>query len=159
MDAPYHFFSDLPTIDNVPLEICMGTATMIRLPDLAPHTELEPEHFSTFVESIQSTRRIVMDTSWHHRWEQEGYFENHPVFTAACAQYLVDLGVVLVAVDFPSVDRPPFPAHEVFLGNGLIIVENLTNLGEIPEGVIEFVAIPLKIAGRDGSPVRALAGI
>ena len=70
---------------------------------------------------------------------------------------LLDCGVQLVGVDTPSVDRLPFEAHLALLGHGVLIVENLTNLDAIPADVFQLVALPLKILGRDGSPVRAVA--
>ena len=54
------------------------------------------------------------------------------MITGAAAQLLVDCGVELVGVDTPSVDRPPFEAHLALLGDGVLIVENLTNLDAIP---------------------------
>jgi kynurenine formamidase len=85
------------------------------------------------------------------------FFTSHPMFTPEAAQFLVDCGVKLVGVDFPSVDRPPFPIHIIFLGNGMVIVENLTNLAALKQDVFEFIALPLSFTGRDASPVRAVA--
>jgi arylformamidase len=65
--------------------------------------------------------------------------------------------VHLVGVDFPSVDRAPFLTHVALLSHNVLILENLTNLSEIRAGSFRLVAIPLKITGRDGSPVRAIA--
>lgn len=70
---------------------------------------------------------------------------------------MVECGASLLGVDFPSVDRPPFPSHIAFLGEGMIIVENLTNLAAIEKEVFNLIVLPLKITGRDGSPVRAIA--
>ena len=81
------------------------------------------------------------------------------MLTAAAAQLIVDCKVRLIGVDFPSVDRPPHPAHLVLLGHDVLIVENLTNLAAIGDNAFNFSAIPLAIAGRDGSPVRAFAKI
>ena len=64
---------------------------------------------------------------------------------------------MLIGVDTPSVDRPPFEAHLAILGAGALIVENLTNLDAIGPEVFQLIATPLKILGRDGSPVRAVA--
>jgi len=65
-------------------------------------------------------------------------------------------GCGLIGVDTPSVDRPPYPAHLAILGADVLIVENLTNLDTLP-AEFELVATSLKIVGRDGSPVRAVA--
>ena len=63
----------------------------------------------------------------------------------------------LIGVDMPSVDRPPFEAHLEFLGNNVVIVENLANLEQIRGDVFELIALPLKLKAREASPVRAIA--
>lgn len=81
------------------------------------------------------------------------------MITGAAARLLVDCGVRLVGVDTPSVDREPFAAHLALLGSDVVIVENLTNLEAIPRDEFELIATPLAVVGRDGSPVRAVAGV
>jgi len=157
MDAPFHFFAGGRTIEDVPLEVCVGPAALVHHADWQANTPIHVRHLQGHRSLIQMARRVVLRTGWNLRWDEPGYFNDHPVLTAEAAQWLVDLAVVLVGVDFPSVDRPPYPAHEVLLGNGLVIVENLTNLEKIPSNLFELSAIPLAITGRDGSPVRALA--
>lgn len=157
MDAPFHFFGDGHTIDQVALDRTMGAATVIRLPYEQFGPTIEPEHLSPYESQLRATRRVLLNTGWHHRWGQDNYFTEHPLITGPAAQLLVDYGVQLVGVDTPSVDRAPYPAHLVFLGNGLLIVENLTNLDAIHDDMVLFIATPLAIVGRDGSPVRALA--
>ena len=119
---------------------------MIDVEAVAPHAE-----------RLRKTRRVVFNTHWHHRWGADDYFTAHPVITGPAAKFLVDCGVVLVGVDTPSVDRPPYPAHLELLGAGLLIVENLTNLDSITGDEFELIALPLAIHGRDGSPVRTVA--
>ena len=79
------------------------------------------------------------------------------MLTGEAAKFLVNCGVHLVGVDFPSVDRPPFEAHLEFLGHNVVILENLTRLEQIPSEVFQLIAIPLKLRGREASPVRAIA--
>jgi kynurenine formamidase len=55
----------------------------------------------------------------------------------------------------PSIED--FTTHSVFLPREIGIVEYLTNLGAIRKDVVQFYALPLKVAGLDGSPVRAIA--
>ena len=69
----------------------------------------------------------------------------------------MDCGIQLIGIDTPSVDYSPNDAHFVLLGHEVLIVENLTNLDQIGQPHFRFVALPLKITGRDGSPVRAIA--
>ena len=155
MDAPFHFIHEGARIDQVALDRCVGPALRINLPP-GIH-EIDVPQLAAWDNKIRVAHRVVLNTGWHHRWGQANYFTDHPVITGAAAKYLVDHGVVLVGVDTPSVDRPPYDAHLTLLGAGLLIVENLTNLDAIPSDVFELVATPLRIAGRDGSPVRALA--
>ena len=157
MDAPFHFFQDAATIDQVLLDRCVGPALLVRLPTAEHGSTIDREHLVQFESGLRETTRVVLNTGWHHRWGMDDYFSEHPVITGEAAQFLVDCGVLLIGVDTPSVDRAPFPAHLVFLGNVVLIVENLTNLDAISVDTFELIATPLKIAGRDGSPVRAVA--
>jgi kynurenine formamidase len=157
MDAPFHFFESGLTIDQVPLDVCVGPALMFDLRSDIAAGLIEVQHLKLQEAKIREMRRIIFHTGWSDRWGTLEYFTSHPTFTAEAAQFLVDCGVRLVGVDFPSVDRPPFPAHIVFLGNGVVIVENLTNLTAIKKDVFNFIVLPLKFTGRDGSPIRAVA--
>ena len=159
MDAPFHFFGDARTIDQVPPERAIGPCALVRLPwqELGP--TIEQAHLAPYESLVRAHRRVVLNTLWHHRWGQADYFTEHPVIAGAAARMLVDWGVGLVGVDTPSVDRPPFDAHLALLGSDVLIVENLTNLDAIGTDVFDLVALPLKVVGRDGSPVRAVAVI
>jgi len=157
MDAPFHFVAEGTTIDAVSLARCLGPAVRVRHPTWGPRADIEVAHLTGYRSSLDAAPRIIFDTGWSRRWGKADYFTDHPVLTGDTARWLVDQGVVLVGVDFPSVDRPPHPAHDVLLGNGLVIVENLTRLDAIPTDTFEFCALPLAITGRDGSPVRAVA--
>lgn len=73
------------------------------------------------------------------------------------ADFLGGLGVLLYGTDAPSVDAidsQDFPGHHSLLRNGIAILEGL-NLRDAPDGRYQLVALPLKIVGGDGSPVRA----
>ncbi len=157
MDAPFHFFEDGDTIDQIPLDRCTGRALLIDLRNAAARGLIEVEHLKAHEAKVRQIGKIVLHTGWSEKWGQPEYFVNHPVFTPEAAQFVVDSAVRLVAVDFPSADRPPYPAHIAFLGNGIIIVENLTNLAAIKAEIFSLIVLPLKFTARDGSPVRAVA--
>jgi arylformamidase len=77
---------------------------------------------------------------------------------ADASEFLVKHGILLVGTDAPSVD--PFdsedlPSHEILLHHGAIILEEAL-LSAVPTGEYELVCLPLKLAGLDGSPVRAI---
>ena len=67
-----------------------------------------------------------------------------------------------MAIDSPSIDvgnDNSFIAHQALLKNNIIIIENLCNLEKINKNNFTFMAVPLKIMGATGSPIRALAFI
>ena len=95
--------------------------------------------------------------------------------TGDAAQWLVDRGVHAVGVEPPSPDplyagmyelgwlekngpnQPAWPAHTTLLGNGVYIIEGLTNLEQIKGERVQFAALPPLIPGLSGAPVRAVA--
>ena len=147
MDAPFHFFENGITIDQVPLEVCVGQALMIDLRNALANGLIEVQHLKPQEAKIRELRRIVVHTGWSDKWGTLEFFTSHPMFTPEAAQFVVDCGVRLVAVDFPSVDRPPFPAHIAFLSKGILIVENLTNLAAVKNEVFHFGRPSLEVHG------------
>jgi kynurenine formamidase len=100
---------------------------------------------------------------WGHRWatgpEGRRFLEDWPGLSGEAAEYLVERGVSLVGCDTVSVDATVSgenPAHYALLGNEVCIVENLKNLERLPPFCLSL-ALPLKIKGGSGSPVRAVA--
>ncbi len=157
MDAPYHFLPRGFTIEETPLDRCIGPAVLVDLPGLEPRTEIKPDHFASFESELVGRKRVVIRTGWSSRWQQPDYFTAHPFVGLAGARWLLDRQVELLGLDFPSIDHPPFETHLLWLGAGASIVENLTNLDQITVPVFTLVALPLPFAGMDGSPVRAVA--
>ena len=79
-------------------------------------------------------------------------------FTGEAAHFLARQGLRLVGIDTPSVDgftSKELPAHHAFFAGGVSILEGL-ELGEVPDGDYELAALPLRLAGADASPVRAV---
>lgn len=157
MDAPFHFFENGITIDQVPLDVCVGQALLMDLRNQAAGGLIDASHLKPYEGRIREIRRVVLHTGWSARWGAAEYFTEHPVITPEAGQFLQNCGARLVGVDFPSVDRPPFPVHLIFLGSGTVIVENLTNLAAVKNEIFNLIVLPLKLTGRDGSPVRAIA--
>ena len=156
MDAPFHFYGEGKTFEDIPLEQCIGEATLVRLPNHGAFAPITPQDILPFRESIQETGKVVFDTNWSLHWGEPAFFLDHPEITQETAELLLEWGVHLIGVDFPSVDRAPYPAHLAFLGSGAVIVENLTNLSAIHTDRFHLTALPLNLVGRDGSPIRAI---
>jgi len=157
MDAPFHFISGAESIDRIPLDRCMGPARLVDLRGIAAGAQIRREHLATRPEAPLDAHAVILHTGWSKQWGGPRYFSDHPCLAADAAQFLVDCGVYLVGVDMPSIDRAPYPAHQILLRAGVPIVENLANLEAIGADLFRIVVLPLKLTGRDGSPVRAVA--
>jgi len=86
------------------------------------------------------------------------HFEEFSCLAQDCAYRLRAMGVRLAGMDacsIESADNPEYPVHNILLSSGILILEGL-NLAEPPPGRYLLVCAPLKIAGAEGSPVRAI---
>jgi len=151
---------------DAPLHTADGTASVAEL-DLAPFLgpcrvldatgargRVAPEHVAP--QLVKGVARALLKTRADappEAWD--------PDFTAVAPETiarLADAGAILVGVDAPSID--PFDAdsldaHRAARERGLAVLEGLV-LHEVPPGEYELIALPLKLAGLDGSPVRAV---
>jgi kynurenine formamidase len=159
MDSPAHFYNGVATIDQVPLEHCVGPAALVDVRQIGPRGEITPADLFRHDDAIAATGKIILWTGWSSHWGKEYYFDDYPVLSEATAAWLVERGVHLVGVDTPSPDRDPHPAHYVLLGASTLIVENLTNLDRIGQEVFELIVVPLPLRGLEASPVRAIAAL
>ena len=159
MDAPFHFFNDQPTIDQIPLESCIGPAICLDLTNRYQQTKIGPEDLFPYQTLINQQQNILIETGWEKQWKTRRYFTDFPVLTEDAAELLLSCEVKLVGIDTPSVDKYPHLAHQILLGHQILILENLVHLDQLPNTSFQLIALPLKLTGRDGSPVRAIARV
>jgi arylformamidase len=153
MDAPYHYDDAGPDIAGVPLDACIGAARVVGLP--AGHGSISP----AFLQSLcwDGVERILVRTR-AGEIEERRFVRDFPFLTADAAAFLAGRSLRLVGTDAPSVDEyasKTLRSHKLLLAGGIVIVEGL-RLGHVPPGDYELICLPLKIAGLDGSPVRAV---
>ena len=157
VDAPYHFLGDEgATVEKLSLRILTGRAYVLELGS-------DVEHITRAVlvqaEIPPRTRRLLFKTRNSAYWTRADHTfqEDFAGLTEDGAQFLVDRGVKLVGVDYLSV--APFkqsrPTHEILLRAGVVIVEGL-NLSQVSQGRYTLYCLPLKLAGSDGAPARAI---
>ena len=155
------FYNGVPTIDQVPLEKCVGPAALVDVRKIAARGEITPTDLLPHEPSIKSTGKVVFWTGWSSRWGQPNYFDDYLVLGEAATSFgSSSRGVHLVGMEYAlALDRDPHPAHYVLLGckHALLIVENLTNLERIGREVFELIVVPLPLRGLEASPVRAIA--
>lgn len=150
-DAPSHYGADAPTIDQMPLDLYIGECQVVTV-NAKPGTRVTPEQVEASIDLPRVILRTRTFPDFRH-WNKD---------FAGLSPELVDLmfemGVKLVGVDTPSVDlfdSKDLPAHKAFLRHEMAIIEGLV-LNEVPDGVYELIATPLKLLGCDASPVRAI---
>lgn len=150
-DAPFHFRQDGLTVAELELETYIGPAVVI---DVRNHETIAIADIVKF--SLSETPRVLFQTGANLDFSQ--FPTRFPVMDANVPAFLHEQGVVLVGFDAPSVD--PFdskdlPNHHALDSFGIRILESLY-LEEVPPGRYELIALPLRLLGADGSPVRAI---
>jgi arylformamidase len=154
MDAPLHFFDDDPGIETFPLDIALGRARVIRIEGEEPIDRGQLEGLD-----IQGGERILFRTRNSDRsWWERDFDPSFVHVSVEAAEFLGEVGVALVGVDYLSVggyESDGAETHRALLGAGAWIVEGL-NLSEIEPGDYDLICLPVKLVGSDGAPARVL---
>lgn len=164
VDAPYHFLDDGARIDELPLEYFLGPAVVADVRGKPPHGRIEWADLEPWVHLLAPGRILLLRTGWDRYWGTGAYFD-HPYLTGDAAAQVVAAGVRTVGLDALSLDETVlggapaggFAAHLAVLGAGGVIIENLRGLGAVPDVDPVVSVLPLRLAGADGAPVRAVA--
>lgn len=154
MDAPVHFLADGVAIDAMELSATMGAARVIEISDPAAIRRHELQ-----AAEIASGERILFKTrNSSYAWSSESFVEDFVGITVEAAEYLAEVGVRAVGVDYLSVavfGGDAAGVHRALLSAGVWIIEGL-DLADVAEGTFELICLPLCIPGSDGAPARAL---
>ena len=139
-------------MEALPLETYWGPAQVVSIRQ--QEGALRPEAFAGY--DLSRAPRLLVHTSCSGRDPRE--FSGAYVYPSPeLAAYLHEHGIILYGCDAPSmdaVDSQTLPGHHALQANGVAILEGL-DLSRVEDGLYELVALPLKIARGDGSPVRA----
>jgi arylformamidase len=159
-DARFHFDTDGESIEKASLQTYLGRATVVDL--WQAFLESREKHLITIedlrpsAEAIAATSRILVKTG---RWTDSTVFPKQiPVIAADVPAWLQKNGVKLLGLDLPSVDEidsKSLQNHHALAHAGIAIIESL-DLSNIAPGIYHLAALPLKIAGGDGAPMRAI---
>lgn len=155
IDAPYHFEEDGLRLDQLPIERLIGKARLFHISSIE---EIGLDAVKSL--RLNGVQRVLFKTANSDYWKSNMsvFVEEFIAITNGAAQYLVEAGIILVGVDYLSVEKFGNKGHEVhhtLLRNGVVVLEGL-NLSDIPPGDYELIALPLKIKDGDGSPARVV---
>lgn len=150
-DAAYHYNESGLRIDEMPLDLFVGPARVV---DIRSHEVITPALLAGL--DLTDTPRILFRSD---TWTDMTAFPTKwPVLDRTTPAWLAERGVRLIGLDVPSVDTlhsTGMPMHHLIDRAGLFILENL-DLRGIAAGVYDLIALPLRIKGGDGSPIRAV---
>ena len=179
LDAPIHFAEGKWTTDQIPIERLVGQAVVVDVQsgadssadyrvDYAAITRWEQEHGAISPDAI-----VLFRTGWARRWPDRAAYLgtlrtgaeaasdlHFPGIDSAAAQWLVDRKAKAVGIDTPSIDygqSSSFPTHQVLFAANIPAFENVANLHRLPPRGTFVIALPMKIKGGSGGPLRIVA--
>ena len=178
IDAPIHFDAKGHTVDRVPVARLMGPAVVIDIRERAaadPDYRLTVEDVAAFESehgTIPPAAIVLLRTGWSDRWpDVKAYLGDDtpgdasnlhfPSFGPDAAAVLVKVReVAVLGVDAASIDygaSSNFMVHRIAASSNVPGLENLTNLDRLPPTGATVIALPIKIEGGSGGPVRVVA--
>ena len=150
VDAPCHFVPGAAAADDLPLDPFIGPCTV------ADATSTPPVIDAAVVERLSlpaGTDRVLLKTPNSELWGRETFVSSFTRLEATGANALIEHGVRLVGIDYLSIGDPE--AHRALLAAGVAVVEGL-DLRDVEPGPYFVACLPLKVAGSDGAPARAV---
>jgi kynurenine formamidase len=162
MDAPVHFGVGTQTIDDYAAEDFIGPAWVADVRSVKPRALIKPEHLGEIANKFKPGDSLLIFTGWSNYYGQEKYRNELPRVSMELVLWCADKKVKMLGVEPPSIAdvnniEELTAIHQILFKNGIIVVEGLANLVSLSKPKVTFIALPLKIAGGDGSPARAVA--
>lgn len=156
VDAPNHFIDGTRRVHELDLQTLIGPCRVVQVPEDA--IAIEPEH----VGDLAGVSRVLFKSRNSQFWSEPevGFRKDFTYITPATAKLLVDSGVVLVGIDYLSIEKsgsPGHPVHVTLLEREVVILEGV-DLRAVEPGDYELICMPLKYegGGGDGAPARTV---
>lgn len=151
IDAPFHYDKDGLKIHELPLDIYIGRTAVI---DVTGERHISEKHLKGIEDD--GVNAIFLKTGG---WPDRNVFpSDYPLYDVSIAEWMERHSIRLLGVETPSVDSEnskELPMHQAMNKHKRFILEGIV-LDKVPAGIYEYAALPLNIAGSDGSPVRAV---
>lgn len=178
LDAPIHFYRPGQSAEQLPLEKLLAPGARI---DVRAQTQKDRNYRLTREDVLAFEKRagtirpgtiVLLQTGWSRYWpNRNDYFGDasaedasrleFPSYGVDAARFLVEeRKAAMLGVDTASIDygrSQDFEVHRIAAASGAGGLENLTNLDQLPETGFVVIALPMKIAGGSGGPVRVIA--
>ncbi len=156
VDPPLHFIDGGPGVDLLSPDALIGEAVVVDLRGF--EGAIGAEELERV--ALGHARRVLLKTDNSEIWrtKRPTFPERYVSLSPKGAAWLVEREVVLVGIDFLSIEKahtPGHPTHRALLEAGVVILEGL-DLSNVEPGTYELLCLPLKILGGDGAPARAM---
>jgi arylformamidase len=155
VDAPDHFLNNGITVNDLSLDLLVGRAYVLHLPDVSMITA------SVLMQADipPRTRRLLFKTRNSDYWANgnKEFQSDFVALSVDAAELLVDRNVKLVGIDYLSIApyKMGTPVHTILLNAGVVVIEGL-DLSQVSQGRYNLHCLPLKLGGADGAPTRAI---
>ncbi len=164
VDAPFHVRDDGRRIDELPLGRFLAPLVLVDVRGLPPHGPIGREHLAPVRDRLRPGTAVVLHTGWAAHRGTPAYFD-HPHLTPDAAGELLDAGIRTVGIDAPNLDPTlpggtgpaELPVHQLVAAVEGVLVENLTGLEQVDRPGAWLSVLPIRLAGADGAPCRAVA--
>lgn len=154
VDPPLHFVEGGLAVDELDLDDLIGGCWVCDLGDVPV---IDARGLEAAVIPSGETR-VLLKTRNSGLWTSPSFRKDYTYLDATAASWLVNRGVRLVGIDYLSIealDSPDNATHRTLLQSGIVVAEGL-DLSEVSPGRYALVCLPLKVAGGDGAPARAV---
>lgn len=167
VDAPFHFFPNGKTVDQIDIEKWQGEAVLVDLRGRVKACQgILPGDLKPYDDLIQDDSIVLLNTGWGKKrvnWDEE-YCHNWPYVTGELAEYLTDKKIRGCGIDCMSVggwyEGTGRPCHEMFLSHEIWALEELNFPDELMKyRTCYFMAFPIRLQGFSGAPARAVASV
>lgn len=168
IDVPSHVYQTGKTTDDLAVDTLFGQAVRIDLRHVGAEQGVTEADLERSGVAIQPGEIVLLNTGWSDRmWGHfPEYFTRSPYLTVEAARWLAVRHPRAVGFDFfeeyaarlPDFGSEDFVVHKELLGHGIFLMEQLTNLGSLPDRA-EFFAAFYKVGGVEGAPARFFARV
>ena len=162
LDSPYHRYDGGTDLAGVRIDQVVDLpAVVVRVTDAAGRA-VDASALAAIDRAAIAGAAVLIHTGDSARFGTPAYAQDATGLTRDGAQWLVDHGAALVGIDSVNIDvidDLTRPAHSVLLAAGVLIVEHLTGLEQLPPFGARFSAVPPRIADFGTFPVRAYASL
>jgi arylformamidase len=159
VDAPAHQIAGGDTLDDIGLERLVTDAVTIDVSHREPHGPVTLAELEPHLDRVRAGDIVLFYSNNARNYGTDAYWTGWSYPDADAARALIERGVSAVGFDGPSadpVDSTTMDLHRIWLGAGRMILENVSNLDQLPPRA-PIVVAPMKVAGANGAPARIIA--